>query len=130
MSKLIINAFADESSPVLAEQIDAMKRNGVSGLEVRNVNGKNIGALSNDEVLEVKKALADAGLNTWSIGSAIGKISITDDAENYVNNENGTNYLILTKDSNNISLNFKSYIHPNLGGKSKYTKCQILLIDF
>lgn len=79
MSKLIINAFADESSPVLAEQIDAMKRNGVSGLEVRNVNGKNIGALSNDEVLEVKKALADAGLNTWSIGSAIGKISITDD---------------------------------------------------
>ncbi len=79
MSKLIINAFADESSPVLAEQIDAMKRNGISGLEVRNVNGKNIGDLSNDEVLEVKKALADASLNTWSIGSAIGKISINDD---------------------------------------------------
>ncbi len=79
MSKLIINAFADEASSVLSEQIDAMKRNGVEGLEVRNVNGKNIVKLTNDEISEVKKALADAGLNTWSIGSGIGKINITDD---------------------------------------------------
>ena len=44
--------------------------------------------------------------NIYSIFKSLKKISITDDAENYVNNENGTNYLILTKDSNNISLNF------------------------
>lgn len=79
MSKFIINAFADESSPELSGQIDAMLRNGVQGLEVRGVNGKNIGALTNDEVSEVTKALADNGLNTWSIGSAIGKIKITED---------------------------------------------------
>ena len=47
MSKFIINAFADESSPELSGQIDAMLRNGVQGLEVRGVNGKNIGALLN-----------------------------------------------------------------------------------
>lgn len=81
MSKLIINAFADESSPILSEQIDALKRNGLSGIEIRNVNGKGIGVHSNEEVLEIKKALDDAGLNTWSIGSAIGKVGINDDFE-------------------------------------------------
>ena len=79
MSNFIINAFADESSPNLSGQIDAMLRNGVKGLEVRGVNGKNIGNLTNNEVFEVKKALADNGLNTWSIGSAIGKIKINED---------------------------------------------------
>ena len=37
-----IYAFADESSAVFDEQIDAMKRNGLNGLEIRGVDGENV----------------------------------------------------------------------------------------
>ena len=33
-----IYAFADEASPIIDEQIKAMKENGVDGLEIRNVD--------------------------------------------------------------------------------------------
>ncbi len=79
MSELILNAFADESSPEISGQIDAMLRNGVKGLEIRNVNGKGVAARTLDELKEVRKQLEDNGLNVWSIGSALGKIQITDD---------------------------------------------------
>ncbi len=79
MSEIILNAFADESSPEIAGQIDAMKRNGIKGLEIRNVNGKGVASWSLDELKEVRKQLEDNGLNVWSIGSALGKIQITDD---------------------------------------------------
>ena len=37
-----IYAFADEASPIIDEQIKAMKENGVDGLEIRNVDSVNI----------------------------------------------------------------------------------------
>ncbi len=86
MSEFIINAFADESSAEFSGQIDAMLRNGIKGLEVRGVNGKNIGKLTDSEISEVKKALADNGLNTWSVGSAIGKIKISEDFPTHLDN--------------------------------------------
>ena len=73
-----IYAFADEASPALAGQIAAMQRNGLSGLEIRGVDGRNVADLSPEKAAEVRKKLDDAGLVTWSIGSPIGKISIDD----------------------------------------------------
>ena len=72
-------AFADEASSALSGQIAALKRNGISHLEIRGVNGKNIKELSRAEVLEVKSALDGADIFVWSIGSPIGKISLADD---------------------------------------------------
>ena len=72
-------AFADEASSELSGQIAALKRNGISQLEIRGVNGKNIKDLSGDEVRAVKAALDEAGISVWSIGSPIGKISLADD---------------------------------------------------
>ena len=72
-------AFADEASSALSGQIAALKRNGISHLEIRGVNGKNIKDLSRAEVLEVKSALDGADIFVWSIGSPIGKISLADD---------------------------------------------------
>ena len=37
-----LSAFADESSNSFAGQIDALKRNGLSFLEIRNLDGKNV----------------------------------------------------------------------------------------
>ena len=58
------------------EQIKAMVRNGLQGLEIRNVDGENVSAISLDKAREVRKKLDDAGLITWSIGSPLGKIDI------------------------------------------------------
>ena len=79
MNKFIINAFADESSPELSGQIEALKRNGLDGIEIRNVGGKNIADVPAERIKEIGKAFRENGLNVWSIGSRLGKIKITDD---------------------------------------------------
>ena len=74
-----IYAFADEANGMIDQQIAAMKRNGLDGLEIRNVDGTNVAAITLDKAKEVRKKLDDAGLSTWSIGSPIGKIHIEND---------------------------------------------------
>ena len=72
-------AFADESSPILSGQIDALKRNGFDYLEIRNINGKNISDLTLSEAKEIAAQLADQGLAVKSLGSPIGKIQVDGD---------------------------------------------------
>ena len=69
-------AFADEASPMIDAQIAAMKRNGVIALEMRQVDGENVSAISMEKAAEVRKKLDDAGLIAWSLGSPLGKIDI------------------------------------------------------
>lgn len=80
MKKLKIYAFADEASPIIDNQIEAMKQNGVDGLEIRNVDNVNVSEISDSKAKEVKKKIDDAGLKVWSIGSPIGKIDIEKDS--------------------------------------------------
>ncbi|MBR4072905.1 MAG: sugar phosphate isomerase/epimerase [Clostridia bacterium] len=79
MSNYKIYAFSDEASNELAGQIAALKRNGLAGMEIRGVNGKNVSSLTLAEATEIKKQLDNAGLTVWSIGSPIGKIDIVKD---------------------------------------------------
>ena len=79
MSVPRIYAFADEASPRIDQQIEAMKRNGLQGLEIRNVDGENISGISLEKAREVRSKLDDAGLIAWSIGSPLGKIEIEKD---------------------------------------------------
>ena len=82
MEDLRIFAFADEADPNFEGQIDAMLRNDLQGLEIRNVDGLNVGELSVEKARELRRRLDEVGLITWSIGSPIGKIHIeTDDFE-------------------------------------------------
>ena len=76
-----LSAFADESSDAFAGQIEAMKRNGIQYLEIRNLDGKNVTALTVTEARALSRQLDDNGLKVWSIGSPIGKIQIMDDFE-------------------------------------------------
>jgi len=76
MKTLNIFAFADEASQALAGQIDAMKRNGLNGLEIRNLEAGNVSDLSDVQAREARKILEGEGLSVWSIGSPIGKIDI------------------------------------------------------
>ena len=79
MLKAKVFAFADEASPMIDRQIAAMVRNGMNGLEIRNVDGQNVADISLEKAREVRRKLDDAGLVTWSIGSPIGKIRLVED---------------------------------------------------
>lgn len=76
---LKIYAFADEAGEALETQIAAMQRNGLLGLEARNIDGKNACDLPTEKLREVRKRLDDAGLAVFSMGSPIGKIDIEKD---------------------------------------------------
>lgn len=66
-------AFADEASVDLNGQIDALKRNNISLLEIRGVDGENIKEISYDKIKEIRNRLFDNGIGVWSIGSPVGK---------------------------------------------------------
>lgn len=74
-----IFGFADEASPMIDEQIKAMKRNGLAGLEIRNVDNTWIASVTPEKAREVRAKLDDAGLVTWAIGSSVGKMDIEKD---------------------------------------------------
>lgn len=76
--KFKLAAFADEAGSSVAEQISAIKENGVEYLEIRGVNGENIADLTNEKAREVRRQLDDAGISVWSLGSPYGKIGIGD----------------------------------------------------
>ncbi|MBQ7324348.1 MAG: sugar phosphate isomerase/epimerase [Clostridia bacterium] len=78
MSKFTFSAFADEASPLFYEQIDAMRKSGITHLEMRGVNGRNVSSMTREEVRCAKYMLDQAGLSVWSIGSPVGKIKISD----------------------------------------------------
>lgn len=71
-------AFADEAGPSLSEQIAALRRNGISLLEIRNLDGRSVADLTVEEARAYREQLAGAGISVWSIGSPYGKIGITE----------------------------------------------------
>ena len=79
MNRPSIYAFADEASPMMDEQIAALLRNGMDGVELRNVDGESVSDISLNKARAVREKLDGAGLTTWSIGSPIGKIDIVKD---------------------------------------------------
>ena len=78
-NKIRLCAFADEADAMLDGQIEAMRANGISLLEIRGVDGRNISTVTPDEARDIRKKLDFAGISTWSIGSPAGKIKIDDD---------------------------------------------------
>lgn len=76
-----LSAFADESSESFSGQVDALKRNGLNYLEIRNLDGLNVSKLSLSQAKEIRNVLDGEGLGVWSIGSPIGKIQVYDDFE-------------------------------------------------
>ena len=76
MAKFIISAFADEASPMLDEQIKVLQEEGISLIELRGVDGKNVSALTIEEAQTVKQKLDAAGIRLSALGSPFGKASL------------------------------------------------------
>ena len=81
MAKYILSAFSDEAATDLAGQIAALKAAGITCMEPRTINGKNIMEQTDEELDAIKAALDEAGIGLSAIGSPIGKYDITADFE-------------------------------------------------
>lgn len=71
-------AFADEADARITGQIEAMKAEGISLLEVRGVDGKSVADLTVPEARELRARLADEGIAVWSVGSPYGKSNLAE----------------------------------------------------
>lgn len=76
MAKFVLSAFADEASPMLDEQIKALQEEGISLIELRGVDGKNVSGLTIEEAQAVKTKLDAAGIRLSALGSPYGKASL------------------------------------------------------
>lgn len=81
MTDFVLSAFADEASESLEGQITALKRNGISHMEIRGVGGKPVIDYSEEEIKKIAGALSKEGISVSAVGSPIGKVNITDDLE-------------------------------------------------
>jgi sugar phosphate isomerase/epimerase len=69
--RLPIAAITDEFSPNLSRAIPMLKEIGMTGAELRVINGKNIMDLSDDELKRTKEMLQEADLEVISIASPV-----------------------------------------------------------
>ena len=76
-----LSGFADEIDPDLATQCRLLEQLGLRYLEFRSAWGVNVVDLTDEQLDDAEKVLAEYGLQVSSIGSPIGKINITDDFE-------------------------------------------------
>ena len=74
-------AFADETHPEIGLQIRALLRNGLQGLEIRDVDGTSVSDITAGKAKKIRKKLDAKGLVTWSVGSPIGKSDLSEDPE-------------------------------------------------
>ena len=102
MGKIILSAFADEYDVVFEEQLKGLVSLGIGNLEIRGVDGKNVSALTKNEVKEVKSKLEYYGIGASAIGSPIGKVQLDGDLDAHLEmskrvfetaNELGTKYV-------------------------------------
>lgn len=81
MANFILSAFADEYSPELERQLEGLTRFGITKIELRGVDGKNVSALTANEAKACKKMLDAAGISLSAVGSPLGKISLDGDLD-------------------------------------------------
>ena len=84
MASIILSAFADEYADSFEEQLSGLRGLGISHIEIRHVNKKNISKLTKDEVLEAKRLLDEYGIKVSAIGSPLGKIRLDGDLDGHL----------------------------------------------
>jgi sugar phosphate isomerase/epimerase len=76
-----LTGFVDEISPDLDEQLDTLALESIRHMELRSVWNKNVLDLTDEELKRVRSAASNRGIGVSSIGSPIGKVSVTDPFE-------------------------------------------------
>lgn len=73
-----ISGFSDEIDRSIIKQFAVLNKLGISYFEPRGIDGKNISALTDEEVGDLAEKMQEYGIKASSIGSPIGKIDIAD----------------------------------------------------
>ena len=109
-----LSAFADEAGSSLEEQIKALKRNGISLLELRSINGKNVLEFTLEEAKGYKEELDRNDIKVFSIGSPIGKVDVNVDFNLYLEKVKYVCLLARVFDTDKIRMFsfFNSYTQP------------------
>ncbi len=84
MARFIISAFADEYNNDIDVQLRALKENGITAIEPRNVSGTNISSLSDEQLSSLAQKLKAADIKVSSLGSPLGKIKIDDPMDEHL----------------------------------------------
>ena len=84
MARFLLSAFADEAGSALSEQIKALKDNDIDYIEPRNIEGKNLLSLTEDELYNIKRQFDENGIKVGSLGSPIGKYPIDKPFEDHL----------------------------------------------
>jgi sugar phosphate isomerase/epimerase len=79
-----LTGFADEISSELDEQLNTLVDESMRYMELRSVWDKNVLDLTDEELEKVKSVASERGIRTSSIGSPIGKVSITEPFERHM----------------------------------------------
>lgn len=72
--KFTLTAFADEVSPSLVDQVEALATHGVEGLDVRSLNSINVLDLALVDLESIRAACHASGLTISCVGSPVNKI--------------------------------------------------------
>lgn len=79
-----LSAFADEAGASVSEQIEALKRNRISLIELRNADGINVWEWTEEFALKIAERLSAERIKVWAIGSPIGKVPVNVDMKEYL----------------------------------------------
>lgn len=78
-----ISGFSDEMQVDLVTQLETLKKLNVKYFDPRGIDGKGVITLSDDELTALKEKMDEYGIKASSIGSSIGKITLTEDFEEH-----------------------------------------------
>ena len=104
MAEFILSAFADEAGSSLDEQISALRDNGIGYIEPRNIGGKGILKLTDEELAEVKASLDAAGIKVNSLGSPIGKYPIENPLDEHLTDLERALYVCKVLETKNMRM--------------------------
>jgi sugar phosphate isomerase/epimerase len=79
-----LSGFADEISPELSVQCEVLNGLGIGYLEFRSAWNTNVLDLDDEQLAAVAAQLQGAAIQTSSVGSPIGKVSVVDDFDEHL----------------------------------------------
>ena len=79
-----LSAFADEISADLNEQVDVLKSEGISHIELRSVWGTNVLDLSKPQIIDIQRTLQQHNIQVAALGSPIGKVAIDSNLDQHL----------------------------------------------
>ncbi len=85
MANFVLSAFADEAASGLEEQIGALECEGITRIEMRDVNGKSCADLTPGEADQIRSVLEDHGIRLSALGSPYGKAPLAAPFEDHLN---------------------------------------------